>query len=1012
MDGVTNPATQPQPSTFVGRDQERAALLARLDAIGSGGGVVLLLGEPGIGKTRTAEELGYRAVERGVRVLWGRCYEGEGAPPFWPWIQVVRGYLRDADPARLSAELGGAAPVVAQLVPDLHQLLGPQPPPPALDPEPARFQLLDGITRFLFAMARQQPALVVLDDLHWADSATLLQLQFMARELASVPLLVLGTYRDVEVVRGGPLARALADLARLPAVTRLPLGGLSAAELAALLAAATGRTPPATLVTELLRETEGNPFFACEIVRLLSADGQFDAWVNASSRAVRLAIPHTVRDAIGRRLDLLSNESVAILTIAAVLGREFQLRALEAVAVAAAPPDAPQDADAVLDALEEAEARAIVAATPANPGWYRFSHALIRDTLYEALPTTRRIRLHRLAGEALERLYGRVSGTQLAELASHFVRAAPARDAAKAVRYERWAGDHAATVYAYAEAAQHYASALHILDLAGEDSEEMRAEGSPLARCDLLLSLGNAQRMAGDAEAGRDSLLRAVALARQLNDSERLCRGVRGIAGDVPQRRAGDPLVAGLLDEALRRLGDEESHERAMLLIRLATELYYLPQLERSLELGAAAAALAQRLGDAEAYGYVLRFQALAGAIDPEERLARGRELVQLARAAQHQTLEMSGHGWVAIGLLEHGDAAGCDAALAEYASLVEQTHHPSHQVQVLMLRATRAAMAGRFAEAEALAGEGARLAARAGRGDAESAYTSQLFILRLLQGQLDGLKAPIDEFIAREPGVPAWRCGAASLYTELELREEARAIFESLAVPGFEALPRDGSWLPALAALAECCAFLDDGARAAQLYALLLPFERYTIVGSGGAGCIGSVARTLGRLAWTMRRRDDAERHFEAALAMNARVGAVPWLALTRYNYAAMLLARGRAGDRERAGALLAPALATAEELGMATLARRGAALAEQLRSAAAPQTAAPERPALPDGLSEREVQVLRLIAAGLSNREIADNLVLSVRTVETHLNRAYAKIGARGRGDAIAYVFRNGLT
>lgn len=993
---------------YVGRERELGVLLAMMEVISASGGMALLAGEPGIGKTRTAEEAARQARAAGLRVLWGRCWEGAGAPPFWPWVEVIRGYLQDAEPACARAELSAVAPVMAQLVPELHEVLGAQPALPELDPDQARFRLFDGLAQFLTASARNRPLLIVLDDLHWADTASLLQLQFLARDLRNVPLLLLGTYRDGEVVRGQPLARTLADLARSTSVVRVSLHGLTEPDVARLIAATGGTAPARSLVEAVTRETDGNPFFITEVVRLLAGDSRIAGWDSVPASAIQLTIPHTVREATGRRLDLLSETCTAVLTTAAVLGRVFQLRTLEAVI--AAQPDGPFPADAVLDALEEAEARGIVEAEPGNPSWFRFSHILIRDILYEDLTSTRRMRLHRLAGEVLERLYGVAAGLQFAELASHFVHAAPARDLPKAVRYERWAGDHALTIYAYEEAAEHYASALHVLDLAGGGYADAGEEYSPANRCDLVLNMGTAQRMAGDVDAARNTFLQATDLARGLQDVSRFVRSVQGFAGDIPQQRGGDALLLRLLDEALQALAEGDSHDRAMLLTRQAIEIYYLPDIERGLALGYEAAAMARRLEDESAISYVLRFLSLSEALDCDQRLASTEELVKLAIANETPGLELVGHCWRAVCLLERGDAEGADAQIAAYAALAERLQQPTYLAMVQILRAMQASLCGRLEEAEILAERALESARRAGRSDALTAHASLVFVLRIVQGRLDELEEPLRGFIAQNPAMPVWRCALAYLYAETERRAEANEVFEALAAAGFVTIPRDNLWLTALSALAECCAFLDDQEHAVQIYDLLLPFAGYNVVISGGSGCTGSVARALGLLAATLQRWEDAERHFEAALAMNARIGAVPWLAITQYNYAAMLHAHGRDGDRERAAALLAEARATADELGMATLTRRGAALASALQAGATPPTA-PQRVLLPDGLSAREADVLRLIAAGLSNREVAERLVLSIRTVETHLNRAYAKIGARGRGDAIAYVFRSGL-
>ena len=263
---------------FVGRAGELAALTADLDAaVGGRGGVVLVAGEPGIGKTRLAEELAARATVRGAVVLWGRCWEGAGAPSFWPWVQVVRGYVQvqAGDPAALRHDLGAGAADIAQLVPAVHDCIPGLPIPPPLDPEAARFRLFDSMAGFLRTAAARRPLLLVLDDLHWADMPSLALLRFMSRELEGVGPLVVGSYRHTEVDQGHPLLAAVADLAR-GQHRWLLLGGLGQQDVASFVASVAGAEPSAELVAEVYRKTDGNPFFVTEVVRLLASRGRLD----------------------------------------------------------------------------------------------------------------------------------------------------------------------------------------------------------------------------------------------------------------------------------------------------------------------------------------------------------------------------------------------------------------------------------------------------------------------------------------------------------------------------------------------------------------------------------------------------------------------------------------------------------------------------------------------------------------------------------------------------------------
>src|SRR6516162_1779320 len=272
---------RPVTTPFVGRAGELAALSADLDAaVGGRGGVVLVAGEPGIGKTRLAEELAARAMMRGAVVLWGRCWEGAGAPAFWPWVQVIRGYLQAQaeDLASLRQDLGAGAADIAQLVPAVHDRIPDLPAPPPLEPEAARFRLFDSLAGFLRTAAARRPLLLVLDDLHWADIPSLALLRFISRELdgvdGSAPLVV-GSYRHTEVDQGHPLLAAVADLTR-GQHRWLRLGGLGQREVAGFMALVAGAEPPAELAAEVYRQTDGNPFFVTEVVRLLASQGRLD----------------------------------------------------------------------------------------------------------------------------------------------------------------------------------------------------------------------------------------------------------------------------------------------------------------------------------------------------------------------------------------------------------------------------------------------------------------------------------------------------------------------------------------------------------------------------------------------------------------------------------------------------------------------------------------------------------------------------------------------------------------
>src|SRR4051794_3863803 len=455
--------TQPG-AAFVGRAQELEELTAVLDAAAAGSGrVVLLGGEPGIGKTRLADEVGIRARARGHLVLAGRAWEDAGAPPFWPWVQAFRAYLRNATAADIVAHLGSGAAEVAQMVPDVRQHVAGLPAQDAPS-DSARFRLFDSTATFLRNAASDRPILIILDDLHAADTPSLLFLQFLAGQLADMRVLLIGTFRDVELTPDHPLAAAIAELARQPATRVLHVEGLGRAAIGHVIGGATGTRPGERLTTAVARATKGNPLFIGEAIRLLAAEGRLEAADDPGE--LRVTIPAGVRAVIARRIGHLDESTVEVLRLGSALGPEFGTDALARIAEL--------DPARVAEAVEQAVRAALLVPLASGHARYRFSHGLVRETLYEDLTPAHRVRLHRRIADVLESMYAGVTADHLAELAFHFGEAATAGEqaaaeggaagsaplTAKAIAYARLAGDHAARALAYEEAARLYRMAL------------------------------------------------------------------------------------------------------------------------------------------------------------------------------------------------------------------------------------------------------------------------------------------------------------------------------------------------------------------------------------------------------------------------------------------------------------------------------------------------------------------------------------------------------------------------
>jgi class 3 adenylate cyclase/tetratricopeptide (TPR) repeat protein len=476
--------------SFVGRQREVETLVVALDdAIAGRGRVIMLVGEPGIGKTRTALELAHHASLRPARVLWGRCYEREGAPPYWPWVQAIREYVRSEDPERLRAVMGGGATDIVEIVEDLRDRLPDHGFRASIqDPKQARFRLFDSIATFLRNAAALRPVMLVLEDLHAADSGSLLLLEFVANELVGTRLLLVGTYRDVEVVRHHPLAKTLAELARAQPVERILLRGLSQAETSRFVEVRSGVAPPPGLVTTLYAQTEGNPLFVAEIVRLLVEEGHLAPGVPVNGGGLRLRIPDGVREVIGQRVNRLSEPCNRALTIAAVIGRGFRFDQLQPLV------DKLTD-DQLVDALEEGLASRLIEEMAGTVGHYQFSHALIRETLVGELSTARRVRLHARVAEVLEQFYGGDAEDHAAELAYQFAEAGSVLGPEKAVRFSHLAGEQAIAAHAYEEAIAHFERAITFKERQPMDAETA-ALVFGLARAELgareLYELGGA----------------------------------------------------------------------------------------------------------------------------------------------------------------------------------------------------------------------------------------------------------------------------------------------------------------------------------------------------------------------------------------------------------------------------------------------------------------------------------------------------------------------------------------
>jgi tetratricopeptide (TPR) repeat protein len=940
MDGATGERARP----FVGRTAELAELRAALlEAVAGRGRLYLIAGEPGIGKTRACQEVAALAPDLGMRALLGSCTDGEGAPAYWPWTQVLGACVGGATSRRRMRETLRRHPTVSPLLGGASV-----PGPDAATPEQARFRFFNDVTSVLTAAARMQPLLIVLDDLHWADTPTLRLLRFLARALHDARILVVGTYRQTELPRDHPLT----DLAELGVGERIELGGLREAEVARFLELSAGRPMPNALVSAVYGQTEGNPFFVGELVRFLALH---ERSVDPPRADAPLAVPHSVRDVIRGRLRALQPECREVLTIASAIGREFDVAALQ--------PAVERPLDTLMGMLEHAASAGVVEASRGAPGRYAFCHSLIRRVLYDEITPLRRIEIHRRLGEILETLYGPGREEHLAELAHHFFEAALGGDAEKAIDYATRAATQALARVAYEEAAAQYERALQALELRQPDDQR---------RCRLLVALGDARMQAGETAVAKRTLRQAAELARNIGAGELLARAALAFGWWVEPGKT-DHYLVDVLEEAVRVLGDGDSALRARVLAHLAAELWYSGTPERRAALSLEAVEMARRVGDRRALTFALssRHLALWGPENVEERLAVAGEVVRLATEIEDTERVLQGRVWQVVDFLELGDIQAVDVGIALCGRLADELRQPGYLWWTAVFRGMRALLDGRFAAAETLIHDAFAIGQRAQTENATQVFATQMFLLRREQGRLAELEPAFKGMVEQYPDIPSWRCGLAMLYTQVNRLEEAHKEFERLARHDFTDLPRDLFWLIGIVLLADVCCSLEDRPRAARLYDLLLPYAERIVVTGRAVVCAGSVAHSLGILAALCGRTEEATRHFEQALAMNERLGTRPFAAYTRHAYAAMLLANRDPVVRARALALLAAAHATATELGMGLLLPRIEALEVDLPAPSPTAGAAPPLPATQEqAIFRREGRTWTIVYDGTTCR------------------------------------------
>lgn len=908
---------------FVGRARELTLLRSLVPwAEGEGRRVAIIGGEAGSGKSRLVREFVTEAADRGALVLYGAC-DAVIRPPYGPFVEALE---------PLETPLAAA---------------------PAEDPDTERHRLHTAVTDLLESAGRKQPIVLVIEDAHWADPPTLALLRHLARAAGRVRLLVLATFRDTEAEMPEALAETLADLRRSEGVVRVRLGGLSADEVGEFVRRGGGSPEIADAITEV---TAGNPFLVCELWRALAESG-FDQPLE------ELGAPDSVREVVARRVAALSPATADLLELAATAGAEFGLEVLQS------------DAN-LLAALEEAIASGMIEELPSRRPAYRFTHELVRRSIYDGLSSVRRAELHLRVGEALERAGSR----SVADLAHHFAAAAPFGDATRGVEYTIAAAREASAGLDFDAAAERLELALEL----GVDD--------PRERGPLLLELGDARHRAGRAGDALAAFGEAARLATDLGDAELLARAAIGYEAACWRPVITDADAVELLERAATELGDQPSQLRVEVLGGLARALEIQGSHARGALVRNSAIDMARQIGDRAALARVLVGSYWdRGTRSTSQILAMLTEARDIAEELGDVELQCDATSWRISALVALCDieAARREAAAAYVAA--ERTAQPFHLHVAEHGGSAIALCQGRLNDAEAMAERSHEWSRLLTGRDASGVYGIQMFGVRREQGRLAEL-APVIRILAG--GAEAWRPGLALLLAELGMETEARRELDRVKADGLDPF-RASLWIASLSYLTEACSALGDEAVAALLYPELAPHEQTNVMVGHLVACHGAADRLLGMLAATLGEWERAEQHFERALTLNRSMGAWTWLAHTHYQYGRMQRARGL-----DAAPYLREAERIAAESGLKALLGRVRSLG------GVSATAGP-----PDGLSYREVQVLGLVARGLSNREIGAALVISEHTAANHIRSILRKTGCANRTEATSYAHKHGL-
>lgn len=897
---------------------------------------MVLTGEPGIGKTRLSQELAGIALAAGLRVAWGRCAEGAGAPPLWPWREVLRSL---------------ALPHQELIRADVER---PQ----------ERFELFDDLSHTLTLAAGERAGLlIVVDDAHWADEASLLVLRHLATRVSDSPMLLVVNHRLIDP--GSRLSATLATLSSAPGVERINLRGLTVAEVAEQLALRGSEAghAPAVLLHDV---TGGNPFFVAQLAAAIEA-GEWD---------VGQTPPHSVLEVVRARAGGLGASCRELLGLAAVAGRDINAELL-----AAASGLAIEDC---LELLDEAVTQGLVEQSGFS-GRLRFVHALTRDAMVGSLDQRTRMGHHRAIAEVLE-----ADGNaeeRCAALAEHWRALAPVVGPDRARRWTALAAADAVRRMAYEEGARLYRAAL---TLGGAGEEE---------RCELLLGVAKAAYLAGDLGGCADAAGETGALARALDRTDLLANAALAVEASTDEKV--NAVARALCDQAMASLAPSAGAGlRARLLAQRSHIAFYDGEFEVMRRLGEEALELARASSDDEALIDALRArqEASPGPQGRAERARLAEEMVAVAERVGNPRAAMWGHLWAVDTLVEQGQLSAAAKRLERFSRGADQVGGP---VSAWLFDRCMACIAQGRGDLPTAAVASRRAYERMRTLEPEAAHGAYLAMQCAISHHLgameDGVAFAEAPFSAPALFVSMRRTGRAFLLARADKLDDAAVEYELAGPPATWAFP-PFYVLPGLVigALAAAALRRQDDIRA--LLTRIEPFRGQHVVGGAGVvNYMGPVELHLGTLAMELGRLDEAVETLETAVRLTEQGGAVGFLAEARHHLAVALVTRNGPGDSDRAAILATASHRTIRALELGALAAASATLVTRI-GARGPQTV----------LSAREEEVAALVSEGLTNRQIAERLVISERTAQNHVQHILTKLGFSSRSQIASWKSR----